>query len=81
MQTAKREKKGDEQLEILDEDFRICGSVADLPSHRALQCDISVCRKFESSGILRLGYCHKVTDISQESNAFVFNRKQCQLTH
>jgi len=76
-----KKKKGAEQLEILDEDIRICGSVAGLPSHKALQCDISGCRKFESSGILRLGYCHKVTGISKDSKAFVFKGKQCQLTH
>ena len=81
MQNAKDEKKGAEQVEILDENIRICGSVAELPSHRTLQWDISGCRKFESSGILRLGYCHKVTDISKDSNVFVFKGKQCQLTY
>lgn len=74
-------KKPAEQFEILNEDIRICGSVADLPSHRALQCDISGCRKFESSGILRLDDCHKFTDISKGSNVFVFKIKQSQLTN
>jgi hypothetical protein len=80
MKTAKDEKKAAEQLGILDEDIRTCGSVRELPSHRALQCDISGCQNFESSGILRLGDCHKFTDTSKGSNAFVFKRKQCQLT-
>jgi len=81
MKSAKDEKEAAVQLGILHEDIRICGSFTELPSHRALQCDISGCRKFESSGILRLGDCHKFTDISKGSNAFVFKGKQCQLTH